>query len=51
MKYRKASIRVKEYNRCRHRLRRLKTYNPVGCSYFPVWGVSRVVERDMMDVL
>ena len=43
--------RVKKYDRCRRRLKRLRTYNPVGCSYFPVWGVSRVVERDMIDGL
>lgn len=49
--YKKAGIRVKKYDRCRRRLRELRTYNPVGCSYFPVWGVSRVTERDMIDVL
>ena len=27
------------------------THSPVGCSYFPVLGVSSVSERDMMGVL
>lgn len=24
------------------------TYSPVGCSYFPDWGVSRVAVTDMV---
>ena len=27
----------------------MTTYSPVGCSYFPVWGVSKCCIKDMMD--
>lgn len=27
------------------------THRPVGCSYFPVWGVSRVWKKDMMMLI
>lgn len=27
-----------------------ETHSPVGCSYLPVAGVSRVAERDMLDM-
>ena len=27
------------------------TYRPVGCSYFPVWGVSSVSDTDMVVIV
>ena len=27
-----------------------ETYRPVGCSYLPAWGVSRVAENDIVMV-
>ena len=35
--------------RCKGRLSK-ETYSPVGCSYFPVWGVSIVAVTDIVRV-